>query len=84
MAEDYPRGTVIKVAGLGEGVDREALKKAGAEYGEVAWIEYERGQAEALIRFDSSEVASAAATSFMDKTVEVLALPTLPFFCPHT
>ena len=67
MPDDYPRGVVIGVKGLGEGVDREVLKATCDEYGPVEWIEYERNAPEAFIRFLEPEHAMEAATGLKDK-----------------
>ena len=77
--ENYPRGTVAIVKGLGDGVDREIIKAkleslpysppagdGNSEAGDndsktisVNWIEYERGGAEALVRFADTAMATA-------------------------
>ena len=79
MPEDYPKGVVVGVAGLGEGVDREKLKEACEPFGSVEWIEYERSTPEAFIRFETAEHATAAAAGLVDKEIVagITAAPTL-------
>lgn len=60
MPTDYPKGTVVSVSALGEGVDRENLKELCTTAGKVEWIEYERSKERAFVRFSDSDTATAA------------------------
>jgi len=49
--------------GAAAGVDREAVKAGCEAHGIVGWVEYERGGAEAVVRFNEASAAAAAAAA---------------------
>ena len=62
--EDYPKGLVLQITGLeGKDKDREAVKAACDAYGGVGWVEYQRDEAAALVRFNEASEAAAAAAA---------------------
>jgi lupus La protein len=58
--ESYPRGTIISFKGVGEGVNRFDLKPVFAEYGDVAYVDFQDKAVEGLVRYKTAEDASKA------------------------
>ena len=50
---------LLRVEGIGPEASRESLSALCAPHGKVAYIDFERGQAEAMLRFESSEATTA-------------------------
>jgi len=57
--ENYPKGIIVEVSGLGSGMDREIIKEKCLKFGPVGWVEYERDDASAQVRFNEPEHAKA-------------------------
>lgn len=77
-----PKGSVMKVTGLGGECTREDIKEVLKEQcgvnidkdgGEIAFITYEKGEAEAKIRFKAEDAAKAPVKTLTEegKTVEI-------------
>ena len=62
--ENFAKGLVLKISGLeGKEKDREAIKAACEPFGGVGWVEYQRDEPHALIRFNEAAEAAAAAAA---------------------
>jgi uncharacterized membrane protein YgcG len=62
--ENYAKGLVLQITGLaGKEKDREAIKAACEAYGGVGWVEYQRDEPHALVRFNEASEAAAAAAA---------------------
>ena len=72
-AEEKPieRGLVLHFDGAKEGVDREALSKACEAHGEVAYVNFSRGEESGHVRFKSSEGAAKALSALCAATADV-------------
>lgn len=68
--KEYPKGTSLKVEGMGEGCSREDVKAAFAECGAIEWVLYQRGEPDGFVFF--KEAGQAA------KTVEKLFVEGVP------
>merc|ERR1712037_710580 len=71
-----PKGSVLKLTGLGGEITREDIKEVlkdqcsvniDKDGGDIAFVTYEKGEAEAKIRFKNEDGAKAAAGVAKDK-----------------
>jgi lupus La protein len=71
-------GSVLKLLGLGPSCSRETIKEVFGEYGQIAFVDFERGWSDGWLRFDDASDAAAAAAGFCAKPVDVGgAIPTV-------
>ena len=54
------RGVVLRVEGVGGAADREALHKVCSSHGELAFVDFHRGDADGYVRFRAAPGAAAA------------------------
>ncbi|XP_055931736.1 lupus La protein homolog isoform X2 [Argiope bruennichi] len=54
---DITPGCLLKLTGLGSTCSREDLKKALGEFGKISYVDYVRGNPEAVVRFESGVAA---------------------------
>ncbi|GBM14834.1 Lupus La protein [Araneus ventricosus] len=54
---DIIPGCLLKLTGLGSTCSREELKKALGEFGNISYVDYVRGNPEAVVRFESGVAA---------------------------
>jgi len=69
VAAKIPPGSVLSFAGLGSSTTREHVRdavKAKCPDLPVKWIDYEKGNAEAFLRFETPDVAKAVLTALGD------------------
>merc|ERR1712032_801241 len=71
-----PKGSVLKLTGLGGEITREDIKEVLKEHcnvnidkdgGDIAFVTYEKGEAEAKIRFKTEDGAKAPAAAWVAK-----------------
>ena len=62
---------VLRVEGLGGAADREALSALCSAHGEIAFIDYQRGEADGYVRFRAAEGAAAALQALCAAPAEV-------------
>merc|ERR1712192_292636 len=71
-----PKGSVLKLTGLGGEITREDIKEVLKEYcsvnidkdgGDIAFVTYEKGEAEAKIRFKTEDGAKAPTAAWVAK-----------------
>jgi len=73
VEEERPlEGSIIHFTGLGQGVDREALKSAFEKFGEIAFVDYFRDQETGYIRFKGQGDAKKAADAAAAEPIEVV------------
>lgn len=71
-------GSVLKLLALGPSCSRETIKEVFGEYGQIAFVDFERGWSDGWLRFDDASDAAAAAAGFCAKPVDVGgAIPTV-------
>jgi len=58
--KERPRGTLLRIKGIGEGVVREVLKELFGKYGDVAFVDFKQNDPEGIIRFGQPEGAQKA------------------------
>lgn len=61
-AEEVVLGCLLRLSGLGESTSWESIKQALAPYAEVAFVEYNRGMPQAVVRFKQEGSAQAVAS----------------------
>jgi hypothetical protein len=64
-------GSVLKLLAVGPSCSREAIKEVFGEYGQIAFVDFERGWNDGWLRFDDASDAAAAAAGFCAKPVDV-------------
>ena len=64
-------GSVLKLLALGPSCSRETIKEVFGEYGQIAFVDFERGWSDGWLRFDDASDAAAAAAGFCAKPVDV-------------
>ena len=75
-------GSVLKLLALGPSCSRETIKEVFGEYGQIAFVDFERGWSDGWLRFDDASDAAAAAAGFCAKPVDVGgAVPTVSLLC---
>lgn len=71
VTRDFVKGLILSVDQVGENVSREDLKESLERFGDIAWIDFERGQSAGYIRFAEASSASAAFTAISESQVQV-------------
>ena len=60
LREQKVSGAVMHLKGLGEGVTREAIKELFDTFAKIRWVDFEKGQSEAFVRFAEENKAKEA------------------------
>lgn len=58
VPKEHAKGTTLKVEGCGSTASRETLKEVFGAHGKIAWILYQRGEADAFLFFDEAGKAN--------------------------
>eukprot|EP00056_Hartaetosiga_gracilis_P005254 m.82805 g.82805 ORF g.82805 m.82805 type:complete len:167 (+) comp12102_c0_seq4:545-1045(+) len=72
MAATIEKGCVLQFTGASEECSREDLKAAFEEFGDIAWVDFSRGEPSGHIRFRQSGCAEKAAAAFAESKKEVV------------
>jgi lupus La protein len=56
--KEHAKGTTLKVEGCGSETSRETLKEAFGAHGKIAWVTYQRGDADAFLFFEEAGKAN--------------------------
>lgn len=63
-------GLILKFDGFGADVSREDIREAFEPYGEVAWVDFSKGDTNGFVRFSKEGDAEAVAKAMKEKEVE--------------
>eukprot|EP00753_Platysulcus_tardus_P018562 PLAT6918.1.p1 GENE.PLAT6918.1~~PLAT6918.1.p1 ORF type:complete len:337 (+),score=194.66 PLAT6918.1:51-1013(+) len=64
------KGVVVSFSGVGDDVSREDFKEQFGEYGEVAYVDFSRGDTSGYVRMTSTEAVAAAVAGLAEKEVK--------------
>eukprot|EP00730_Choanoeca_flexa_P013941 TRINITY_DN5898_c0_g2_i1.p1 TRINITY_DN5898_c0_g2~~TRINITY_DN5898_c0_g2_i1.p1 ORF type:complete len:365 (+),score=140.28 TRINITY_DN5898_c0_g2_i1:105-1199(+) len=65
------KGCVIQLTDLSEDCSREDLKDVFEEFGEIAWVDYSRGESSGYMRYKEAEQASKAHATLTERKTEI-------------
>lgn len=63
-------GLILKFDGFGPDVSREDIREAFESHGEIAWVDFQRGDSEGYIRFARAGAAKAAKEAMVEAKTE--------------
>lgn len=67
----FVEGLILAFEGVGPGVAREDVRELLDPFGEVAWVEYEREEADGFVRFSQPGRAAAAVQALSERKSEL-------------
>lgn len=71
VKREFVKGLVLRFAEVPDSISREDLKEAFQDCGDIAWVDFERGQTEGHIRFALAEGAAAAVGALKSGSVKL-------------
>lgn len=75
VEERMTKGAVLHMSDIPNGTTREDIKEAFAEYGNVAWVEFDRGDKEGKLRFHDENAAIETHPKLTDGKITIKDTP---------
>lgn len=70
-ASEFEKGLILRVDKIPDNSSREDLKESLELFGDIAWVDFERGQSSGFVRFSSATSAAAASTAVTEAKVHI-------------
>jgi len=68
---EYEKGLIVQFKEVGEGVTRELLKTVFGQYGNVEYVDFNRGNPSGFIRFEKADQAAKSVATIPAEKVEI-------------